>query len=204
MERGLKLSDKSDLLKNQVGLCINQERLIWKQHLRVVRYLKNAPAHGMFFYSNNDFRLRAYCDSDWAGKVHYMLLCIPWAFTDFLEIKATENSEPALLHCDNKAALHIVVNPVFHEHTRHIEMDCHYIRDKIQDSSIITRHARAILLLASREMEEKTRTPTASDAISPSLHSQLYSPTGLSMKRSLQRFLQKRKNRMEATPPYHR
>ncbi|XP_034700626.1 protein TIFY 5A-like [Vitis riparia] len=64
--------------------------------------------------------------------------------------------------------------------------------------------ARAILLLASREMEEKTRTPTASDAISPSLHSQLYSPTGLSMKRSLQRFLQKRKNRMEATSPYHR
>ena len=64
--------------------------------------------------------------------------------------------------------------------------------------------ARAILLLASREMEEKTRTPTASDATSPSLHSQLYSATGLSMKRSLQRFLQKRKNRMEATPPYHR
>ena len=60
--------------------------------LRVVRYLKNAPADGMFFYSNNDFRLRAYCDSDWAEKVHYMLLCIPWAFTDFLEIKATENS----------------------------------------------------------------------------------------------------------------
>nr|CAN84091.1 hypothetical protein VITISV_007759 [Vitis vinifera] len=62
--------------------------------------------------------------------------------------------------------------------------------------------ARAIILTASREVE--TKTPTASDVtmVSPSLQSQLYSPTGLSMKRSLRSFLQKRKNRIEATSPY--
>ncbi|XP_042517064.1 protein TIFY 5A [Macadamia integrifolia] len=60
--------------------------------------------------------------------------------------------------------------------------------------------ARAIICVAKREMEERMNTPR-SEPVSP-LQCQLQSPAGLSMKRSLQQFLQKRKNRIQATSPY--
>ncbi|XP_021724259.1 uncharacterized protein LOC110691609 [Chenopodium quinoa] len=64
---------------------------------------------------------------------------VTW-LTQLLKDLGLKNLGPAILKCDNKAALSIAANPVHHERTKHIEVDCHFIRDKINEGCIKTQY----------------------------------------------------------------
>ena len=48
---------------------------------------------------------------------------------------------PMPMHCDNQASIFIAGNIGFHKRTKHIEIDCHFIRDKVLMEVIFTPHA---------------------------------------------------------------
>ncbi|CAM8901980.1 unnamed protein product [Rhodiola kirilowii] len=137
---------------------------------RLLRYLKNAPAQGIFFSASSQLKLSIYCDADWAAcpKTHrsitgYCTLLgdslISWktkkqsivsrssAESEYRAMAAASSEvlwlirlfadmkvfipTPVSIFCDNQAAIHIAKNPVFHERTKHIELDCHFVRHHI-------------------------------------------------------------------------
>ncbi|KAL4576370.1 hypothetical protein LXL04_012463 [Taraxacum kok-saghyz] len=134
----------------------------------VLRYLNNDPNHGLLMNGNDDFSLKAYCDSDWAScpqsrrsleikeansveaeyrSLRWVTAELAW-LTRLLHEFTVPNLTPVPVHCDNLAAIHIAKNPVFHERTKHVEIDCHFVREELQDGLISLRHVPTLSQLA--------------------------------------------------------
>ena len=45
-----------------------------------------------------------------------------------------------LVYCDNVSAIYLSRNPVQHQHTKHIEMDIHFVREKVACGDIRVLH----------------------------------------------------------------
>lgn len=64
---------------------------------------------------------------------------VVWVTNLFKELGQSLNG-PVIIHCDNKATIQIAANHIFHERTKHIEIDCHFIRERVQQGLIKTSY----------------------------------------------------------------
>ena len=55
---------------------------------------------------------------------------------------------PITLFCDNKSAQMLAANPCFHDRSKHVDIDCHFTREKIQDGFLQTAFIPSKLQLA--------------------------------------------------------
>ena len=69
-------------------------------------------------HSNTEAKYRALADTT------SELLWLQWLVTDL----GVSTSSATPLYYDNQSAIHIAHNDVFHERTKYIEINCHFIR----------------------------------------------------------------------------
>lgn len=61
---------------------------------------------------------------------------ITWLQSLLKELKV-DQEKPIALYCDNQSAQHYRLLPIhFFTKTKYIEIDCHFVREKVQESSI--------------------------------------------------------------------
>nr|XP_016456634.1 PREDICTED: uncharacterized mitochondrial protein AtMg00810-like [Nicotiana tabacum] len=131
--------------------------------LRLLRYLKGTPDLSPFYSNSTNFSIKAYSDSDWAAcpdtRKSVFGFCIflgdslvGWKSkkqpvislssveAELLHDLTIDVSLPISVFCDNMAAIHIAKNLVFHELTKHIEVDCHFIQSKLTEGFIQLSH----------------------------------------------------------------
>ena len=55
---------------------------------------------------------------------------------------------PITMYCDHASAEHLAQNPKFHEKTKHLNRDMHYVREQVEEGFISTAHVKSVDQLA--------------------------------------------------------
>lgn len=128
---------------------------------RILRYLKGCPGKGIMFGNHGHLKVEGFVDADWAGCVddrrstsgQCMFVggnLVSWRSkkqsvvarsTAEAEFRSMASGLCELiwlkLHCDNQAAINLVHNPVHHDRTKHIGIDRHFIKEKVDEGALV-------------------------------------------------------------------
>ena len=83
--------------------------------------------HGLTFQCRVEYRALAHVCAETVWIAHL-----------FFDIRLPLH-RPITLYCDNLSTTYMASNPVFHARTKHIELDYHFVRERVVSGSHIVR-----------------------------------------------------------------
>ncbi|TYK00118.1 Cysteine-rich RLK (RECEPTOR-like protein kinase) 8 [Cucumis melo var. makuwa] len=119
----------------------------YEKHMKVVnkilRYLKNTHGKGLMFRKTNKKTIEAYTNSDWTGSVidiksTFDYCTFVWGnlVTWRCKNKSVEARSSAEAEYRAMIAISIANNPVQHDRPKHVEIDRHFIKERLDSGSI--------------------------------------------------------------------
>ncbi|BBH01691.1 hypothetical protein Prudu_012041, partial [Prunus dulcis] len=132
---------------------------------RILRYIHGTLDHGLNFTSGS-WDLHAYSDADWASDVNtrrsttgfvkqnsvsrssteaeYRALAntaadLAWVRQVLLDLRIFL-PQPPTIHCDNLSALALSSNPVYHSRIKHLDIDFHFVRERVQKKDLFVQY----------------------------------------------------------------
>ena len=86
----------------------------------------------------------------------FEILWLRWLLADL----ETSQSSHVDLYCDNRSAIQIAHDDVFHERTKHIEIDCHFIRQHLLRHELRKPHSPSRFRVLVSKLKLVTTPPT--------------------------------------------
>uniref|UniRef100_F6HBQ8 ABC-type xenobiotic transporter n=1 Tax=Vitis vinifera TaxID=29760 RepID=F6HBQ8_VITVI len=103
---------------------------------RILRYLKGTPGGNLVTWRSKKQNVVARSSAEVEFRAVTHGICeIMWIRRLLEELKMT-GSSPMKLYCDNKAVISVAYNPVLHDRTKHVEVDKHFIKEKIDNGLV--------------------------------------------------------------------
>ncbi|GJR05475.1 retrovirus-related pol polyprotein from transposon TNT 1-94 [Tanacetum coccineum] len=96
-----------------------------KALLKVLGYIKLYPGQVSRSLTEAEYRALAYCTCK-----------LTWLLCLFKNLKVNIPT-PMNILCDNESDIALASNPIQHARTKHIELDCHFVREKIKSNHIL-------------------------------------------------------------------
>ncbi|KAF2296275.1 hypothetical protein GH714_037211 [Hevea brasiliensis] len=104
------------------------------QYLNITRpdiALSGTQWYGLLLTPSSNLDIHAYSDADWASNLD--------------DRKSTSGyvifmGSNLISRCDNVGATYLTANPIFHSRIKHVEVDYHFVRDKVANKDLQVRY----------------------------------------------------------------